>query len=36
MRFDAVRLIFSFGSQTVEELGDFGEQKTYIFWKKQR
>jgi cytochrome P450 len=35
MRLSIARLIYSFDLQAVEELRDFGEQKTYIFWNKQ-
>ena len=35
MRLTLARLIFTFDLQAMEELRDFGEQKTYIFWEKR-
>lgn len=35
MRLTLARLLFSFDLRATGELGDFGMQKTYIFWEKR-
>jgi cytochrome P450 len=35
MRLTLTRLLYSFDLRIVEGPGDFGDQKTYIFWEKK-
>lgn len=35
MRLTLARLLFSFDLQAVGDLGDFGDQNTYLFWDKK-
>ncbi|KAH7374279.1 benzoate 4-monooxygenase cytochrome-like protein P450 [Pyrenochaeta sp. MPI-SDFR-AT-0127] len=35
MRLTLANILFTFDLTAVEEVGDFGQQKTYIFWEKR-
>jgi cytochrome P450 len=35
MRLTLARLLYAFDLRVVEGPGDFGDQKTYIFWEKK-
>lgn len=35
MRLTLAKILFTFDLKAVEELGEFGQQRTYIFWEKR-